>query len=164
LAPQLTQREITQPERIHALLSTLLPPTLTFHRKPIPHAAPEPEPEAAPVQKRSPLLAAHVRDLPSERKQQQPKLVEAEAQAIFGSVSTTDILSSIKSYLSLDTEAARIPLEAKSVRFLGLDEDADRVKTLGKWKVEIAVPGAADVPEVQFVRRVVEVVAAEEEE
>ncbi|OIW35006.1 hypothetical protein CONLIGDRAFT_665675 [Coniochaeta ligniaria NRRL 30616] len=146
-----------QPERIHALLSTLIVPTLTFHRKPIP--APPAEPEAPP-QRRSPLLAQHVLDIPTEAAKKQP-----EAQAIFGSVSTTDILLAVKSDLALDPEASRITLDARGIRFLGLEEDADRVKSLGSWEVEIAVPGASKfTPEVQFVRRTVEVLPAEDVE
>ncbi|KAH8905566.1 hypothetical protein BR93DRAFT_980182 [Coniochaeta sp. PMI_546] len=147
------------PERIHALLSTLIVPTLTFHRKPIP--APPTEPEA-PVQKRSPLLAQHVHDLPpAQTKKQSPP----EAQAIFGSVSTTDILLAVKSDLALDPEASRIPLDARSIRFVGLEEDADRVKSLGSWEVEISIPGASKfTPEVQFVRRMVQVLPAEDVE
>ena len=119
-----------QPERIHALLSTLIVPTLTFHRKPIPSAPAEPE-----------------------------------AQAIFGSVSTTDILLAIKSDLALDPEASRITLEPRAVRFVGLDEENDRVKRLGSWEIEIAVPGASKyTPEVEFVRRTVEVLPAEDAE
>lgn len=132
-------------------------PTLTFHRKPIP--AP-----AAPVeQKRSPLLAQNVQDLlaaAESKKQTQP-----EPQAIFGSVSTTDILLAIKSDLALDPEASRIALDARGIRFVGLEEDADRVKSLGSWEVEIAVPGASKfTPEVQFVRRTVQVLPTEDEE
>ncbi len=134
-------------------------PTLTFHRKPIPAAPSEPE---APVQKRSPLLAQHVHDLPpaETKKQSQP-----EAQAIFGSVSTTDILLAIKSDLALDPEASRIPLDARGIRFVGLEEDTDRVKSLGSWEVEIAVPGASKfTPEVQFVTRTVLVLPTEDVE
>ncbi|KAB5580771.1 hypothetical protein GE09DRAFT_1213209 [Coniochaeta sp. 2T2.1] len=153
------------PERIYALLATLVVPTITFHRKPIPAAvAPEPE---TPAPKRSPLLAQHVHDLPpSLEKKKKDSKTAAEPQAIFGSVSTTDILLAIKSDLALDPEASRIPLDARSIRFVGMeDEDADRVKTLGEWEVEIAVPGASRfVPEVQFVRRTVQVLPAEDAE
>jgi hypothetical protein len=138
---------------------------LTFHRKPIPTAAAPAEP-AAPVQKRSPLLAQHVHDYLPADKQQQPESRGGEAQAIFGSVSTTDVLLAIRSDLALDPEASRIPLDARGIRFVGLEEeDVDRVKTLGEWEVEISVPGASRfTPEVQFVRRTVQVLPAEDAE
>lgn len=80
-------------------------------------------------------------------------------------MSTTDILLAVKSDLALDPEASRIPLDARSIRFVGLEEDADRVKSLGSWEVEIAVPGASKfTPEVQFVRRTVQVLPAEDAE
>lgn len=153
-----------QPERIHALLSTLVVPTLTFHRKPIPTPT-APAEAPAPPPKRSPLLAQHMADLDA------PATTTPEAEkipadtAIFGSVSTTDVLLAVRSDLALDPEASRIPLDARAVRFVGLEEGVDRVKTLGRWEVEIAVPGASKfTPEVQFVRRTVEVVPAEEGE
>lgn len=84
-----------------------------------------------------------------------------DLKAIFGSVSTADVLASIKTALTSDPEAIRIPLEARSIRFIG--EETDRVKQLGEFEVEIAVPGASElVPEVQFVRRTVEVLPVEE--
>lgn len=162
-----------QPERIHALLSTLVVPTLTFHRKPIPApaAAPPVEPEAAAPAppKRSPLLAQHMHDLDAAEAEQKKKQEEKEEEAgrraaIFGSVSTTDVLLAVRSDLALDPEASRIPLDARAVRFVGLADGEDRVKSLGAWEVEIAVPGASKfTPEVQFVRRTVRVVPAVED-
>jgi len=162
----LTKLPFFQPERIHALLSTLVVPTLTFHRKPIPQpaAVPAPAPPAQPEQpKRSPLLAQHYgTTTPST----EPETTSSdEPTAIFGSVSTTDVLLAVRSDLALDPEASRIPLDARGIRFVGLEAETDRVKSLGEWEVEIDVPGASKfTPEVSVVRRVVKVVAAEEEE
>jgi hypothetical protein len=96
----------------------------------------------------------------------QAAAVTSEPVAIFGSVSTTDVLLAIRSDLALDPEATRIPLDARAIRFVGLEEEgADRVKSLGEWEVEIAVPGASKfTPEVQFVRRTVQVLPAEDAE
>lgn len=149
-----------KPERIHALLTSLIPPTLTFTRKPIHTPAPEPLATfTLPANRRSPLLAHHD---PEEAKPA-PKVEEVDTKAIFGSVSTGDILAAVKASLTSDPEAIRIPLEARGIRFIG--EEGDRVKSLGEWEVEIAVPGASElVPEVQFVRRRVEVLPVEEAE
>jgi hypothetical protein len=145
------------PERIHTLLTTLVPEVLVFHRKPIHTPAAETQaPSAAPKERRSPLLAHHDPE-PAAK----PKEPEVDFKAIFGSVSTADVLASIKTALTRDPEAIRIPLEARSIRFIG--EETDRVKQLGEFEVEIAVPGAGElVPEVQFVRRKVEVLPVEE--
>jgi hypothetical protein len=150
---------ITKPERIHALLSSLIPQTLTFTRKPIHTPAPEPPATfTLPASRRSPLLAHHDPEEPKPAPKE-----EVDTKAIFGSVSTGDILAAVKASLRSDPEAVRIPLEARGIRFIG--EEGDRVKSLGEWEVEIAVPGASElVPEVQFVRRKVEVLPVEEAE
>jgi ribosomal protein L9 len=79
-----------------------------------------------------------------------------ETLAIFGSVSTTDIANHIKGLLVEDTEASRISLEPGSIRFVGLEEHTDRVKTLGRWEVEISVGTAADTG-LEPVRKMIEI-------
>jgi hypothetical protein len=136
---------------------TLVPEALIFHRKPIHTLAAESQATSTPPkERRSPLLAHH-----DPEPAPTPKEPEVDLKAIFGSVSTADVLASIKAALTSDSEAIRIPLELRSIRFTG--EETDRVKQLGEFEVQIAVPGASElVPEVQFVRRRVEVVPVEE--
>lgn len=74
-------------------------------------------------------------------------------------MSSTDVVTAIRALLITDPEASRIALEPGDVRFVGLEDGHDRVKSLGTWSVEIAVAGQG--PEVEPIRKVVEVVAGE---
>lgn len=133
-----------QPERAHSILTTLIPPVLTFHRKPIPAPAPMPAPAAI-----SPLVAhanpgtATAPDVPV---------------AIYGSVSVTDIVGYIKGALAEDAAGSRIVLAPGDILFVGLAKETDRLKELGRWEVDISV-GA---PGLEPVRKVVEVIASVE--
>ncbi|KAK4245625.1 alcohol acetyltransferase-domain-containing protein [Corynascus novoguineensis] len=129
----------TPPEKAHTILTTLIPSTLAFHRKPIPAPAPPP-----PSQSISPLVASAKADAAYDR--------DAPV-AIYGSVSATDVVSHIKGLLVNDVEGSRIALGPEDVRFLGLDEETDRIKTLGRWEVDISVGGTGLEP----VRKVVEI-------
>lgn len=64
--------------------------------------------------------------------------------AIYGSVSTADVVSTIKSALAHNDEAARVVLSENDISFISGHEegDASRVKQTGTFKVEIKVPGA----------------------
>lgn len=117
----------------------MIPKTLAFHRKPIPVPASSP-----PSQPISPLIASAKPD--ATRDQNGPL-------AIYGSVSATDIVGYIKSLLVNDVEGSRITLEPENIRFLGTEEETDRVKNLGRWEVEISVGDTGLGP----VRKTVEV-------
>jgi hypothetical protein len=127
-----------QPEKSHTVLTTRVPGTLTFHRKPIPAPAPPP-----PTQSISPLVAAANPDTAHDRN---------APLAIYGSVSATDVVAYIKGLLVGDAEGSRMVLGPENVRFLGLAEEADRVKALGRWEVEISVGS-----KLEPVRKVVEI-------
>jgi hypothetical protein len=130
----------------HTLLATLIPETLVFYRKPIP--APAPPPQAPSI---SPLVASA--NAPTTHDRNTPL-------AIFGSVSATDIVGHIKGLLVEDADGSRIILGPENIRFLGLAEDADRIKALGRWEVEVSPGGTGLEP----VRKVVEILPASEEE
>lgn len=132
-----------QPEKTHTLLTTLIPETLNFFRKPIPAPAPPREARA----KISPLVAS------ANESNANPAPDTNATLAIFGSVSPVDILSTIKARLVEDTEGRRLVLEPENIRILGLGEGADRIKALGRWEIEISVGGVRLEP----VRKVVEV-------
>ncbi|KAI2620685.1 hypothetical protein GGS26DRAFT_594785 [Hypomontagnella submonticulosa] len=146
------------PEETLTLLQTLLPPTLTFARKPIPAVPAAPPTPSTP---RSPSLAPHAalstdshRDAPEPAAPEQPAAV-----AIFGSVSTTDILALIRERLleADPSRGGRVALEADGVAILGLeDEGEDRIKRLGTF--EVLITAGRDL---EPVRRTVEVVAEE---
>jgi hypothetical protein len=67
--------------------------------------------------------------------------------AIYGSVSTADVVLTLRAGLAHNDEAARVILNEGDVTFLtGHEEgDASRVKKLGTFQVEINVPGAEPV-------------------
>ncbi|EGO52860.1 hypothetical protein NEUTE1DRAFT_91606 [Neurospora tetrasperma FGSC 2508] len=130
------------PETAHALLSELIPNTLTFHREPVPIPISKPKPALGP--KISPLIARHVPASTPET----PSTGEAR-RAIFGSVSSSDILNQIKALVSGHEEASRIILEPSSVKIGGLAEDNDRIRHLGRWEIEIAVARAGGLDPVR---------------
>ncbi|KAK4105958.1 hypothetical protein N658DRAFT_490564 [Parathielavia hyrcaniae] len=133
----------TTPEKAHTLFTTVIPKILTFHRKPIPSPAPAPT-SAPPARPISPLVASADPD---------PVPDQDTAQAIYGSVSATDIVGHIKSLLASDADGSRIVLGPENIKFQGLAEDTDRVKALGRWEVDISVGGTG----LESVRKVVEI-------
>lgn len=133
-----------QAQQAHTILSTLIPETLTFYRKPIPSAPPPP-----PARTISPLIAAN--NTEAERDGTAPL-------AIYGSVSAADIVGFIKGLLVEDAGASRMELEAENIQFLGLAPGADRIKALGRWEVDISPGGTGLEP----VRKVVEILASAE--
>ena len=150
----LTLHPTKQPEETLTLLQTLLPTTLTFARKPIPAVSAPPPTPSTP---RSPSLAARATtstDSPPDT----PTPEQQAAVAIFGSVSTTDILSLIREQLleADPSRGGRVALEAESVEILGLDEGEDRIKHLGTF--EVLITAGKDLKPVS---RTVEVVAEE---
>ena len=116
------------------LLDTFIPPTIDFSRQRI-----EQEKEAKPRYGAS--GAADV--LTAAAMSAKPK---ASSNAIYGSVSTADIAATLKAGLSHNDEAARVIVNEADIRFVdGTEEgDAQRVKELGVFKVEIRLPGAAE--------------------
>ncbi|KAH9886854.1 hypothetical protein F4778DRAFT_757927 [Xylariomycetidae sp. FL2044] len=162
--PKVKRKEaLTLPaEETHALLSTLLPPTLTVVRKPIATptptpAAPPPPPE--PAYPRSPSLALDAATSTGAPAPDEPAAAEevaAPVVPIFGSVSTGDILAVIKNkLLAVDAnQGSRVSLEAEGISILGLDEGEDRIKRLGSFEVLI-LPGK----DLEPIKRTVKVVA-----
>ncbi|KAI1467579.1 uncharacterized protein F4812DRAFT_401674 [Daldinia caldariorum] len=144
------------PEETLALLETLLPPILTFARKPIPAtvSAPlsseyKPAPPPPPPTPRSPSLAANAAASTAATgpEQTQPAPTKPDdkssaATAIFGSVSASDILAAVRERL-LEADPAqggRVALDAESVRIEGLGLEGagdDRIKHLGAYDVLI---------------------------
>ncbi|KAI0111684.1 hypothetical protein F4814DRAFT_450358 [Daldinia grandis] len=130
------------PEETLALLEALLPPVLTFARKPIPAVVPAPPSNEykPPPTPRSPSLApnAATSTNPAVEDITPPSTEEAASLAIFGSVSVNDILAFIRERL-LEADPAqggRVALEAESVQIQGLGAE-DRIKHLGTFEVVI---------------------------
>lgn len=157
-----------QPAETQNLLNTLLEPTLTFFRKPIASpptpasiaAAARARPEPAAAAPRSPSIAANAGTSQSRAEEVAQAKAEAEAQAnaaIFGSVSTADILASVKETLFAVSPDNRTALEAASIKILDLAEGEDRVKKLGRFQIEIEA-GKGLEP----IRRSIEVVSEQQ--
>lgn len=77
--------------------------------------------------------------------------------AIYGSVSTQDVISAIKAVLASDSDGVRVVLGTEDVSFVQATEsegssDTDRVKTLGDFEVAITVKGGSTVSRTVRVR------------
>jgi len=126
-----------QPEEAAALLTAALPPVITFSRKPIQAVGASSQPPPPPG-----------------------TALEGDAAALFGSVSTEDIALKIRE-LTRQSEASQVRVGGRDVRFVGLDSAVDRVKTLGRWEIDISLGAQWSGSNAQPLRRVVEVVAAQ---
>jgi hypothetical protein len=144
---------VLQPEETRTFIATLVPEVLTFYGKLIhPKDTSSSSPSGASLEETSPSIS-------TSETESAPTPVKEDVKdhmAIFGSVSTKDILGKIKSALSADPDASRAGIEAHDLRFVDLEEGVDRVKTLGRWEVEISL-GEDQEP----IRRVVEVLPEE---
>lgn len=122
------------------LLDTFVPPTIDFSRQRIEVQEIKPRYGASGA---ADILTAAAMGTSSER----------SSNAIYGSVSTADIAATLKAALAHNDEAARVILNEADVRFVTDTEDGDaqRVKELGVFKIEIQLPGAAE-PLVRNVR------------
>ncbi|KAH8732515.1 hypothetical protein GQ44DRAFT_602853 [Phaeosphaeriaceae sp. PMI808] len=133
--------DVLSPERTMELIYTFVPPTIDFYRQRI-----ESERESRPR-----IGASGAADvLTAAAMGSKPK---AHTDAIYGSVSTADVATTIKGALAHNDEAARVILNEADIHFLSGHEEGDtsRVKQLGVFKVEIQVPGA-EKPLVRNVR------------
>lgn len=115
------------------LLTTFIPPTIDFARTPIEQDTMDSKPRYGASDAADILSAAAMANKP-----------KAPTNAIYGSVSTADVVTTIKAALAHNEEAARVLLSENDVRFVegNVDGDSSKVKQLGTFKVEIQVPGA----------------------
>lgn len=117
------------------LLTTFIPATIDFQREAIEQdKLPEQRPRYGASDAADILTAAAMSNKPKVQ------------NAIYGSVSTTDIVTTIKSALAHNEEAARVVIADSHVEFLdtGVEGETSRVKQLGTFKIKIQVPGAAE--------------------
>ena len=128
-------------------MEAALPSHMIFYRSPI--TDPEPEILEPSTPRRAASSAAAVLDAASEPlKPSKPSLA-----TIYGSVSTADVVESIKALLSQTEEGARVVLAAEDVRLLVPEDvepqdigiEGDRVKALGEFQVEARVKGGEAV-------------------
>lgn len=138
------------PERSLELLEIFVPSRgLEFYRQPIIEESPQstlPPPMEPKKPARSFGFGAGA-ELMAARAQQaeypvKPKVPDGP-QAIYGSVSTHDVLVAIRAAMAENDEARTVVLREDDVRFVDLVADeTDRVKHVGDFKVEIKVKGA----------------------
>jgi len=116
------------------LLNTFVPPTIDFYRQRIDQDR-ESRPRIGASGAADVLTAAAMASKP-----------KAHTDAIYGSVSTADVVSTIRGALAHNDEAARVILNEADVKFItGHEEDdTSRVKQLGVFKLEIQLPGAEE--------------------
>lgn len=78
-----------------------------------------------------------------------PASIDSQPIGIYGSVSNADIAESIKALLAETEEGARVVIGADDVKIIRnegeQDAEADRLKALGKYQVEIQVKGGEPV-------------------
>ena len=115
------------------LIDTFVPSSIDFARQPIEHDRPEPSRRQGASEAADILAAISLKEKRA-----------ATADAIYGSVSTADVVGTIKTALAHNDEAARVLLSERDVNFVTGHEEGDttRVKQLGTFVVEIQVPGA----------------------
>ena len=142
-----------QSEQATSLLESFLPRYLDFYRSPI--ITPEPEPPRSAPTKRTAASQAAADLAAAYAPEPKPK-----PASIYGSVSTADIATSIKTILTArvadNPEIGRIVLNSEDIRLVqheGENDDHERIKTLGEFNIEITIEGR------QPVKRIVRVVA-----
>ncbi|KNG46956.1 fructose-bisphosphate aldolase 1 [Stemphylium lycopersici] len=115
------------------LLNAFVPPTIDFYRQRIEQDSPT----------RERVGASGAADILTAAAMGRAK---ASANAIYGSVSSADLVTTIKGALAHNDEAARVMLNEADVKFVSGHEegDASRVKQLGTFKAEIRLPGAEE--------------------
>ena len=150
-----------QPHRAAQIIATNVPRYIDFYRTPISAPTPEKAPTYIPKRSYQDSVSSAAGDF-AAASEPEPK---PQMTPIFGSVSTTEIATSIKAVLSLkaesgDEEAARVVLNADDITIVQ-DDDADstieagRIKALGNFAIDIRVKGG------EAVRRMVRVKAQE---
>ncbi|KAL1799904.1 hypothetical protein ACET3X_000246 [Alternaria dauci] len=124
--------DVLSPERSMELLNAFVPPTIDFYRQRIEQDNPSSGRMGASG-------AADILTAAAMGK-------KASADAIYGSVSSADVVATIRGALAHNDEAARVILNEADVKFLSGHEEGDtsRVKQLGTFKAEIRLPGVEE--------------------
>lgn len=140
-----------QPHRAAQIIETSVPEYMDFYRTPISTPEPEKAPTYIPKQSYQDSISSAASDLAAASEPEpKPQMIP-----IFGSVSTTEIATSIKAILGLkadsgDEEAARVVLNADDIAIVqedGTDPtgEAGRIKALGNFAIDIRVKGGGSV-------------------
>jgi hypothetical protein len=114
-----------------SILEKVLPANLDFYRSPI---------DLGPAKKVSPSIAPRAVVSTADKTQAS---VPGKT-SIYGSVSTSDLAVHLKDILAENENGSRVVLNAEDISFVEETADADRVKHLGVFEIEIKVEGASD--------------------
>ncbi|KAL8691068.1 MAG: hypothetical protein Q9218_003630 [Villophora microphyllina] len=147
-APRLT---LLTPQRSAEVLEALVPPELVFYRVPIVTPVPEPEPPK-PLGNSINVIGGEA----SVQRVPPPELAPAITR-IFGSVTTADIVDSVKAVLAENEEGARVVIGPEDIRMVDTanEEDgieADRLKAVGEFGIEIRLKGVEPIRRVVSIR------------
>ncbi|MCJ1281686.1 hypothetical protein MMC26_001008 [Xylographa opegraphella] len=151
------QIKLLSPDKATQLVKTYVPEHLEFYRPVISAGETEAVGNAMPQRNNSAAVdTSKASETPAK----------SQSIAIYGSVSTADIVAKIKALMTLkgdsaeSVEAARVVLNPEDIRIerkdgLQVGEERDRIKTLGDFTIYILVKGG------EVVQRVVKVKAQE---
>ncbi|KAI4231110.1 MAG: hypothetical protein L6R40_007849 [Gallowayella cf. fulva] len=143
------QMKLLTPKRAAEIIDHSIPPEIIFYRVPI--AAPEPE--SAPPEPIGKSINAIGGEVPI-RNTPEPR---SSVTRIFGSVSSADIVESIKAMLAGSEEGARVVLAPEDVSIIEEENEtvaieADRLKALGSYKIEIRLKGVDPIQRLVIIR------------
>ncbi|KAL8679475.1 MAG: hypothetical protein Q9186_004251 [Xanthomendoza sp. 1 TL-2023] len=136
------QMKLLAPKRAAEIIEAYIPPALIFYRVPI--ALPEPEP--VPPEP----IGNSINAIGGEAPVTNSPVVKPSITRIFGSVTTADIVESIKAVLAVSEEGARVVLAPEDIK---IDEkesedvgiEVDRLKALGDYNIEVRLKGVDPV-------------------
>jgi len=134
-----------KPQRATELISDLLPTVIDFYRVPIPNPSTE-KPQETYTGNSGRAINTAASDLAAASE----PIPEVAPVAIYGSVSTQDVVSAIKAVLASDNDGVRVVLGPEDVSFVQSTEsegsnDIDRVKVLGEFEIAITAKGGSPV-------------------
>ncbi|KAL8695870.1 MAG: hypothetical protein Q9224_003105 [Gallowayella concinna] len=136
------QMKLLAPKRAAEIIEAYIPPALIFYRVPI--ALPEPEP--VPPEP----IGNSINAIGGEAPVTNSPVAKPSVTRIFGSVTTADIVESIKAVLAVSEEGARVVLAPEDIK---IDEkesedvgiEVDRLKVLGDYNIEVRLKGVDPV-------------------
>lgn len=135
------------PERSMELVEIFAPSRLDFWRQPIIEEKPKEPEQPAPEPEKPLQFGGAAGDLLAARRREPEKQKEeVPSQAIYGSVSTNDVLVALRAALGVNDEAGRVVLHENDISFVDLPDlegsEASRVKHTGEFMVEIKIRGS----------------------
>lgn len=130
--------DMKQSKQATEIISTILPPKLVFYTSPIPNTESEVKP-SEPSGRSINAIGGNIEP------RSQDELVNKTTR-IFGSVTTADIADSIKAMLAQNELGRRVVLGAEAISTVKRSEndpgvEADRLKALGEFDIEIRIKG-----------------------